>query len=86
MKQEGENRSLVGWVENKTKLGHVRSIANGCLKYWPLPSSDLATARMAVNISHAPHCHAVVFSGEGELRGSCIATSLHEMHTSTLAK
>ena len=66
---------------------YVRSIANGCLKYWPLPS-DLDAARMAVNISHAAHCHAIVFSKRGELHGSCLATSsLHEVHTvSTLAK
>ena len=76
---------MVGWGENRTTLGHVRSISNGCLKYWTLPS-DLDTARMAVNISHAPHCHAIVFSEKGELHGSCLATSLHEVHISTLAK
>ena len=77
---------MVGWVENRTNLGHVRSIADGCLKYWSLPSSDLDAVRMAVNISHAPHCHAIVFNEEGQLQGSCLATTIHEIHTSTLAK
>ena len=76
---------MVNWAENRTNLGHVRSIADGCLKYWPLPS-DMDAARMAVNISHAPHCHASVFNEEGELQGSCLATSLHEVHTSTMAR
>ena len=45
---QGENANQTGWSGNRTNWSHVRSIANGCLKYWPLPS-DLDAARMAVN-------------------------------------